>query len=127
MFLWVKWWRGSESNHDTRIFKPHDGKTCEARLEEYGIVRGKTHDPEISINNLPFEPSRQVPASGVIEAKLVPGTYTLSVSCRDARRDSVRQASTRVEVKVEATHFYQLDAAFEGDACTARIVTSEPL
>lgn len=107
--------------------RPHDDKGCEAHLEEYGVVRGKTYGPQISINKVPYEPGREVPVSGVIEAKLLPGNYMLSVSCRDVRRDSVREASTVIEINVEPMRFYQLGAEFNTDACDARVVTSEPL
>jgi hypothetical protein len=107
--------------------KPNDYKACEAHLEEYGIVRGKTFGPQISINNVPYEPGRDVPPSGVIEAKLLAGNYTLSVTCRDVRRDSIREATTLVQIKVEPMHFYQLDAQFSADTCDARVVTSEQL
>ena len=107
--------------------KPHDGKACEAHLEDYGVVRGKTHGPEIRINKVPYEPGRNVPDGGVIEAKLLPGHYILAVSCRDVRRDSVKEASTTIEVTVEPKHFYELDASFSADECDARFVTREPI
>jgi len=106
---------------------PHNGLTCEAHLEKYSIVRGKAYGPEIRINKLPYEPGREVRTNGVFEAKLSPGHHTVSVTCRDVRRDTVRESSAVVDITVEPMRFYQLDAEFSTDICNARVVTDERL
>jgi hypothetical protein len=97
------------------------------QLEEYAIVRGKAYGPQVRIDNVPREPGRKVNANGVLEAKLPAGHHSLSITCRDVTRDSVREASTKVNIVVRTGYFYQLDAEFRANICDARLVAEEVL
>lgn len=108
--------------------EPFDDQACGLRLQQHATVRGKAFGPEIRLDNVPGSVSGVRP-NGVLEAVLPSGRQTLTFTCRDVTRETVRQASSHLELELAPGYFYQVDASFNApeNKCDVRVVTAEPL
>lgn len=105
-----------------------DDQACGMRLRQHATVRGKAFGPEIRLDNVPGTVSGVRP-NGVLEAEVPSGRHTLTFTCRDVTRQTVRQASSHLDLELAPGYFYQVDASFNApeSKCDVRVVTAEPL